>query len=123
MRHAAFNLLLLALCGNVPLMADEPVDQSIEFLLKYTASSQRTFIRNGQEYGAEKAVQLMRHKYEANKKDIHSPEDFIRLAATKSSTTGLPYQVKLADGKTIACAQWLGEALAAHRADLQKSAK
>lgn len=123
MRQALSAFLVLALCGTAPLLADEPVDQTVEFLLKFTAASQRTFIRNGQEYAADKAVQLMRHKYESNKKDIHSPEDFIRLAATKSSTTGLPYMVKQADGKTIPCAQWLGEALAAHRAELQKAAK
>ena len=82
-------------------------DAAIDHLITFAIDSKRTFIRNGQEYSASNAGELLRYKWNANKKQIATPEDFIRIAATKSSTSGKPYLVKQPDGKIVACADWL----------------
>ncbi len=62
------------------------------------------------------AARLMQHKFNASKKEIRTPEDFIRIAGTKSSMTRKAYFVKMADGRLVPSAEWLGEALRKHRA-------
>jgi len=84
--------------------------------LDYILKSNSVFIRNGREYTADKAADHIRKKYVHYRDEIESPEDFIRLAATKSMMSGKPYQVKLEDGRKILCADWLTEALTEYRA-------
>jgi len=60
-----------------------------------------TFIRNGQAHTPQEAVAHVRAKYEHFKGQIKTPEDFIRLAATKSLLTGQPYLVRTRDGKEM----------------------
>lgn len=97
-------------------VADAGVDETVAYLIKYTAESKLTFIRNGSEHTAPEAADLMRKKYNYAKSEVHSPEDFIRLAASKSHLSGKPYLVKFPDGKTVPSSEWLTEALKAHRA-------
>ena len=47
--------------------------------------------------------------------DYATPEDFIRLAATKSLLTGQPYLVRTRDGKEMPLNTWLSNALREHR--------
>jgi hypothetical protein len=54
-------------------------------------------------------------KYEHFKAQIKTPEDFIRLAATKSLLTGQPYLVRTRDGKEMPLNTWLTDALREHR--------
>jgi hypothetical protein len=53
---------------------------------------------------------------EPRKPDIKTPEDFIRLSASKSLLSGKPYLVRTSDGKETRLDEWLTEALEAHRA-------
>ncbi len=46
---------------------------------------------------------------------VKTPEDFIRLAASKSLVSGQAYRVKTKDGKEFECATWLGEILDDYR--------
>jgi FPC/CPF motif-containing protein YcgG len=85
-------------------------------LINYTASSRLTFIRNGSEHTSVEAADLMRKKFAFVKKEVKTPEDFIRLAASESHLTGKPYLVKLPDGKSVPSAEWLSEALRKYRA-------
>ena len=57
----------------------------------------------------------MQKKYKHFKDKIKTPEDFIRLTATKSLMTGKLYYVKLMNGKKIASEAWLLKALEAYR--------
>jgi hypothetical protein len=114
-----FRLLLIlpvAACLTSSASAAESTEQTIDYLLKYIADSNAVFIRNGAEHPAPEAVEHVKAKYEHFKKDIKTPEDFIRLAATKSLLTGKLYLLRLQGGKERRLDEWLTEALAAHRA-------
>ena len=94
----------------------ESTDQTVDYLLKYVATSHTIFIRNGAEHTPAEAVEHIKAKYEHFKKEIKTPEDFIRLVATRSLLTGQPYLVRAPGGKARPLDEWLSEALAAHRA-------
>jgi len=73
------------------------------------AHKEMRFVRNGSDYSAEEAADFMRQKlgnahYGRNVKTVH---DFIEQIATRSSTSGALYQVRLSDGRTIGCAEFL----------------
>lgn len=96
--------------------AGESLEQTINYLLNYIATSQVTFIRNGAAHTPAEGVEHVRAKYEHFKNEIKTPEDFIRLAATKSLLSSQPYLVKLEGSKERRLDEWLNEALKAHRA-------
>jgi hypothetical protein len=93
----------------------EKLDDTISYLINYVASSKATFIRNGTSHTPEQAAAHVKAKYEHFKSEIKTPEDFIRLSASKSLVTGQPYFVRTPEGKEIRLDQWLTEALKAHR--------
>ena len=97
--------------------AAESTDESIKFLLDYIAKSDATFIRNGQTHTPQEAVNHIKAKYEHFKSEIKTPEDFIRLSASKSLLTGQPYLVRTHDGKETRLDEWLTDALTQHRAE------
>jgi hypothetical protein len=94
------------------------VRAEIDFLLQTVERSGDQFIRNGKDHDGQEAARHMRRKFEhyLGKGDVHSAEDFIRLAGTGSLISGRPYRVRLEDGSEIDTAVWLSEALAAYRA-------
>jgi len=61
------------------------------------------------------AAAHMQRKYEHFKDEIKTPEDFIRLTATKSLMTGKLYYVRLKDGEKLTSEAWLLQALEAYR--------
>src|SRR5262245_57683734 len=69
-------------------------EAEIDHLLGFIAASPCAFIRNGVAYGGTQAAAHIRDKYDHYREDIHSAEDFIALAATKSAMSGKPYLVK-----------------------------
>ena len=93
----------------------ESLEQTIDFLLDYVAKSDAAFIRNGQTHTPQEAVNHIKAKYEHFKNEIKTPEDFIRLSASKSLLTGQPYLVRTADGKEMQLNAWLTDALKRHR--------
>jgi hypothetical protein len=107
--------VLLAICSAVPARAAESLEQTIAFLLHRIETADATFIRNGQAHTPQEAVAHVRAKYEHFKAQIKTPEDFIRLAATKSLLTGQPYLVRTRDGKETPLSTWLSNALREHR--------
>ena len=86
------------------------------YLLQYVANSKAVFIRNGSEHTPAEAVDHIKAKYAHFKGEIKTPEDFIRLSASKSLLSGKPYLVRESNGKEIRLGTWLNEALKAHRA-------
>jgi hypothetical protein len=69
------------------------------------------FIRNGSEYSATEAAEHLRTKLEAAGNQIKSADDFIEQIGSKSSTSGEPYQIKFAEGKTVNAGDFLREKL------------
>ena len=113
------SLACLFFCGRTAFADTEAQEnnltESINYLLSFVENSGCIFIRNDKEHTAEDAVVHIRRKYEHFKDKIKTPEDFIRLTATKSLLTDKPYSVKLKDGRIITSEVWLLEALEAYR--------
>jgi len=86
----------------------------IDHLFNFIAASPCAFIRNGVSYEGKAAVDHINDKYDYYRDDIHSAEDFIALAATKSELTGKPYLVQC-DADTMPAADWLTKELATFR--------
>lgn len=110
-RLVAFLLLLGAL---IPATAASPVapDQEIEALLGYVASLEgAVFIRNGSEHTCKEAAAHLRLKWDRQRAKIDSAGKFIELCATKSSVSGQPYRIRLADGTVRLAADALREHL------------
>jgi hypothetical protein len=108
-------LVLLVICNAVPLGAAESLEQTIAFLLHRIETADATFVRNGQVHTPQEAVAHVRAKYEHFKTQIRTPEDFIRLTATKSLLTGQPYLVRTHHGEEMPLNAWLSNALREHR--------
>ncbi|MEO5717649.1 MAG: DUF5329 family protein [Chthoniobacterales bacterium] len=113
-----FHILVAALVLSFlpPADAAESLDQTINYLLDHIAKTDAVFIRNGSSYTSAQAVEHIKAKYEHFKKDIKTPEDFIRLAATKSLLSDKPYLIRPKGEKEQPMGEWLGEALKKHRA-------
>ena len=99
--------------GGEPGSQNENTHKVIEYLIDHIAKSNLTFTRNGIEYSSQEAADHIRKKYEYFKSQIKSPEDFIRLCASKSLVSGKPYLVSTTQGK-IPVETWLGEILIEH---------
>ncbi len=108
-------LVSLVISNAIPSHAEESLEQTIAFLQHRIETADATFIRNGQAHTPQEAVAHVRSKYEHFKAQIKTPEDFIRLAATKSLLTGQPYLVRTRDGKEMPLNAWLSNALREHR--------
>jgi len=109
-RVLPFLLLLLTL--PLASAADGNPDAKINGLISHIESlSDATFIRNGKEYTSANAAKFLRGKWDANKKDVKTPADFIDKVATKSSTTGKPYLIRFKDGKETPCGDYLRQRL------------
>lgn len=73
----------------------------INYLLNSVKRSKLVFIRNGVEHNSSNAVRWLKRKLYHKRmraNPITSAQDFIERIATKSNTTGLPYQVMWSDG-------------------------
>jgi hypothetical protein len=70
------------------------------------------FIRNGTAYDAKDAADHLRLKLRTAGSRVATAEDFIRLCASESSVSRLPYQIKFADGHIIASEVYLRQKLA-----------
>lgn len=114
-RLVAVLISLPMLTGQ--LFAAESLDETINYLLDYVAKSNATFIRNRQTHTPQEAVDHIKAKYEHFKSEIKTPEDFIRLSASKSLLTGQPYLVRTRDEKEMHLDEWLTRALKQHRAE------
>lgn len=92
--------------------------KEIEHLLGYIEDSGCEFYRNGLWYKSTNAQAHLRNKYEylARLDLINATEDFIAKAATKSSVTGQPYEVRCSGPAPVSSNQWLSDELARYRA-------
>jgi hypothetical protein len=104
---------LAAVAGEVP--PRENPERVIQYLVDFVTQSDWTFIRNGKEYTGRQAAAHMTKKYKHFKERIQSPEDFIRLAASKSLVSGRAYLVRSREGKELRSEEWLLEALNDYR--------
>ena len=110
--------LIIALTGSASLLqaqatgrpAPADIDASIRCLIDVVASSEYTFLRNSGRYSGVQAAQHLQRKYAHFREQIHSVDDFIALAASRSLLTGKPYQVVDAAGAITPTSRWLQQA-------------
>lgn len=109
-----FGLALVTVARAAPRVVAQT---EINYLLGSIESSACVFFRNGSWYDAQQAAAHLRDKYEilATRDRIQTAEDFIQQAATKSSLSGQPYQVRCGGEKVVTTNQWLRDLLARYR--------
>ncbi len=99
--------------------AEPPTNVQIEvnFLLGYVDGSACEFYRNGTWRDSKAAQEHLRDKYKylVARNQINTTEDFIEMAATKSSLSGQPYKVRCNGGATVTSNQWLRDELTRFR--------
>jgi len=92
--------------------------QKIEALIRHVEElKDATFIRNGREHTPADAARHMRDKWQWKKSEIKTADDFVNIAASKSSVSGKPYMIRFRGGKEVKSADYLREQLK----NLQKS--
>lgn len=107
-------LLITPTAAFLPTHCRADTDTEIRHLTAFIGDSECIFIRNGAEHESADALKHILRKYNATKKRIHIAEDFIRLAATKSSLSGKPYKVRCGNSEML-CADWLHTELDRYR--------
>lgn len=120
MKKAILVILIYLIPGCTIALADTVADSeklaaTINYLLTFVEKSDCTFIRNDRAHTAKEAAVHIERKYDHFKDEIKTPEDFIRLSATKSLISGKPYMVKTKAGQLLKSETWLLEALEAYR--------
>lgn len=84
----------------------------IERLIRFVETQKDLkFVRNGSEYTCAEAAKFLRGKLESMGGDVNTAREFIERIASKSSMSGEPYHVKLADGRLMLASQFLGDEL------------
>jgi hypothetical protein len=95
-------------------------EAEISYLLSYIEHSGCTFERNGDVHDARKAREHIQRKYDYVKRwagdRVETAEDFIEVAATRSSMSGRLYTVRC-DEQVIPSGEWLHSALADYRSN------
>jgi len=92
----------------------------INHLLEYLETCGCDFCRNGTWYSDMKAVRAhaeLKYRYFMDKGRIHSADDFIKWAASKSEMSGKPYLVRCGAGPAVPASQWLTDELYRYRKD------
>ncbi|MBD9562715.1 DUF5329 domain-containing protein [Pseudomonas sp. PDM09] len=104
-RHVSHWLIaagigLTAVVLNAQAQTPPQATQEINSLLDFVEHSECRFVRNGSEYpGAQARAHLEKKlEYLEERDEINSAEDFIDLAATQSSVSGLAYEVRCPAG-------------------------
>ncbi len=113
MRRSLLALSALWCCLSAASTTSTPVRTEIDTLLSKLQLSGCQFNRNGTWYnGSEAKDHLLRKlEYIEGKRTIQSTEQFIELAASKSSLSGRAYQVKCGSAAPLESRQWLTEQL------------
>lgn len=108
MRSARLGVTFL-LFASAALAASRTEAQRIEAAVKTIETSKVIFVRNGDEHSAAKAAEFMRGKLKRSGDKVKTFDQFVDELATKSSTSGKPYLVKLESGDLVPLAKWLRE--------------
>mgnify|MGYP003385234391 CR=1 FL=1 len=91
--------------------------QEVEHLFTHLESSGCQFNRNGSWYSATEATAHIRKKYEylLSRNQLKTTESFIEKAATKSSISGKPYEVKCEGQSVVLNSVWFSKELNDYR--------
>jgi hypothetical protein len=123
MRQFFVFLLAVMVLSHVPsARAAPPVNavDEINYLLGFMEHSGCKFYRNGSWYDAHRAQSHLRNKYNylVAHDRIKTAEDFIEQAATRSSMSGMEYQIQCEAGPVVPSNRWLRTALLGYRSSV-----
>jgi hypothetical protein len=106
------GFIILVLFSGV-INAQENIEKKqIEFLISSVENLKGAkFIRNGSEYDGKKAAEHLRMKLQQAGGNVQTADDFIRLCASKSMTSGKPYIIRLSGGKTMKAEEYFRKTL------------
>lgn len=124
MSRSSIALALACWCISSAAGVTAPtVRAEIDALLGKLQASGCQFNRNGSWHtGAEAKGHLIRKlEYLEDKGTVASAEQFVELAASRSSSSGKPYLVRCGSEAPVESRQWLGRELSALRAAAAKA--
>jgi hypothetical protein len=103
MKNASALAAMIVFLAVVSVFAQDLSEGArIEYLIaSVEALEGAKFIRNGREYEARTASNHLRLKLRGVGDRVKTAGDFITLCASKSSMSGEPYLIRLADGTTV----------------------
>ena len=112
-RCAAVALALLLPARNAVALPTRPAPEQtkIEFLIGEVKNSPAIFIRNGREYGAERAAAHLERKLRFAGRRVQTVRQFIVGIASRSEESGKPYEIRWPDGHRQPLSEWLLEKL------------
>jgi len=118
LRHVTFFAMLLTTSQLYAASLPPAARGEIVSLLSRLGASNCELKRNGSWHTASEAQTHLRRKldYLVDKEAVASAEQFIERAATKSSRSGKPYQVRCRKRAPVASSQWLRTELKVLRA-------
>jgi hypothetical protein len=112
-----FCLLILCLGGFAHAADPGSVEgQKIAYLIASVETLQDAqFIRNGTAYDGKAAADHLRLKLRMAGSRVATADDFIRLCASSSSVSGIPYQIRFSDGRAVSSEAYLRQKLAEYQ--------
>ena len=111
-RVILFTLLIL----SSGVSSADKLNDEVQHLLSYVATTECSFIRNGKSYNPDETVTHIKKKYAHYKKKINTTEEFIEFSASKSMVSGKPYRIECEGQATQSSNQWLINELMRYRA-------
>ena len=111
------GVAVLALCGAAQAMPPAEEAKAKALLARVEAAKDVVFVRNGTDYGSANAAEFLRRKCVKEWGKFATAREFVARCASVSSTSGKPYQMKVAGGAPRASEDVLGEWLAAIEAE------
>ena len=109
-------LVILALLSGTLSARDNIEDKKIDYLIFSVENLKGAkFIRNGSEYNGREAAMHLRMKLQRAGNHVQTADDFIRVCASQSYTSGKPYTIRLSDGKAIKAEEYFREILKGYR--------
>lgn len=99
--------MILAMLLQPGFLLADSLQEEIDHLLVYVASSPCEFDRNGKIYDGPKARDHMNMKYEHYRSRVKTAEDFIKYSATKSMMSGKKYKIHCPGSETVNADEWL----------------
>lgn len=123
-RLLAASLLACVSLGAGAAPAPPAVRAEIDAVMAKMSTSNCQFERNGSWHSAADAQKHLLRKLEyieKRRETLASAEQFIDVAASKSSFSGKPYRVKCGGAEAVASREWLNRELKALRAAGRKA--
>lgn len=106
------SFLIMSFFAAAAMAQDNIENKKIEFLISSVQNLKGAkFIRNGTEYDGMEAAKHLRLKRDKAGNHVRTADDFIRLCASKSFTTGKSYMIKFPGGKTVPSEKFLRDKL------------